>query len=209
MTSRLHRPSARRHGYTLIEIMTALAILMIGATGIFAIQTGATVANMEARRMATAAQVSQTVLERIRRDALLWRSGGATMDATALVGTAYLSAAPPNGDPVTAWMNAPVVRNADPREGFAFDYYGRDVDPGDVDAIAYCAQYRLDWVTYGETLRADVRVYFPRRSDPGDVADPSAYLGCPDGITDLSSSYRADLSFAHTTTNVRWTPVGP
>lgn len=193
-------PRKRNAGYTLIEIMTALAILMIGATGIFAIQTGATIANMEARRMGSANQVAQVVIERLRRDALLWRSGGPGMDATALAGTTYLNAAPAMGDAATLWMNLPADN--------AFDYYGRNTT---VDAdMAYCAQMRLDWVYYGQSLRADVRVYFPRRGDgtDGDVADATPYLGCAE-ITDASSTYLTDLHFVHASTILRWTPVSP
>lgn len=202
------RAQRSRRGYTLIEIMTALAVLMIGATGIFAIQTGATIANMEARRMASASQIAQLVVERIRLDAVTWRSGGPNMDATALDGTSYLVNAPARGDGPTAWMNVPVVRAAAPFEGYAFDYHGRDVD-ADAPDIAFCAQMRLAWVYYGQALRADVRVYFPRRADASDAADPTPYIGCPAGITGLSSGYRTDLHFAHASTVVRWTPTPP
>jgi prepilin-type N-terminal cleavage/methylation domain-containing protein len=201
--------SARRHrrGYTLIEVMTALAILMVGATGIFAIQTGATVANMEARRMATASQVAQLVIERIRLDAVRWRTGGANMDATALAGTSYLVNAPVRGAPGGPWMNVPAVSAMAPLEGFAFDYHGRDTIVGD-PTLAYCAQMRLTWVYYGQALRADVRVYFDRRADASEVADPTPYVGCAE-ITGLSSAYRNDLHFAHASTVVRWTPTPP
>ncbi len=185
-----------RAGYTLIEIMTALAILMIGATGIFAIQTGATVANMESRRMGTANQVAQTVVERMRRDALSWRSGGPTMDMTALATTTYLVSAPASGAGATLWMNVPAN---------AFDYYGRDTTV--VDDMAYCAQMRMDWVSYGQSLRADVRVYYPRRGNGSSdsPSDARTALGCPDLPLD-SATYLSDLHFVHTSTIIRWTP---
>jgi prepilin-type N-terminal cleavage/methylation domain-containing protein len=203
------RSPTTRRGYTLIEIMTALAILLVGATGIFAIQTGATVANMEARRMSTATQIAQMVVERIRRDAVSWRTGGATMNLTALATTRYLASAPARGAGPSAWMNLPSVRTAAPREGFAFDFHGRDTNPATTANDAYCAQMRLAWVYYGQALRADVRVYYPRRGDSGEAMDPRTYLGCPATITALSRTYRNDLHFAHVSTVVRWTPVRP
>lgn len=191
----------RRAGYTLIEIMTALAVLMVGATGIFAIQTGSTVANMEARRMGTAGQVGQLVVERIRRDALLWRSGGSLMNLTELAATTYLADAPAAGSPVTAWMNVPAGLNG-------FDYYGNGTTvAGD---MVYCAQYRLAWVYFGQALRADVRVYYPRRGDgtAGDTSDATVGAGCP-ALTGSSASLIEDLHLIHYSTIIRWTPEAP
>lgn len=193
------RRKQRRAGYTLIEVMTALGVLMIGATGIFAIQTGATVANMEARRMGTANQVAQMVIERVRRDALLWRSGGANMNLAVLAPTTYLVNAPTAGAPVNTWSNLPVGLNA-------FDYYGNNTT---VSAqMAYCAQSRLAWVYFGQALRVDVRVYFPRRGDgtSASTSDARVAVGCP-ALPGPSASLISDLHFVHASTVVRWTPA--
>ena len=88
MSRRDNRP--RREGYTLIEVMTAIGILMVGSAGIFAMEQGAIIANAEARRLATAQQIAGTVAERIRRDAMAWTLGGPSMPSTALDRTAYL-----------------------------------------------------------------------------------------------------------------------
>lgn len=199
---RTHRERAkrrRRAGYTLIEVMTALGVLMVGATGIFAIQTGATVANMEARRMGTANQVAQMVIERVRRDALSWRSGGANMNLSVLAPTTYLLNAPAAGSPVNTWANLPVGLNA-------FDYYGNNTTV--TSEMAYCAQTRLAWVYYGQALRVDVRVYFPRRGDgtSASTSDARVAVGCP-ALPGTSASLIRDLHFVHAATVVRWTPA--
>jgi|GEM_PF-935055 len=196
---RIERRRQRRAGYTLIEVMTALGVLMVGATGIFAIQTGATVANMEARRMGTANQVAQMVVERVRRDALSWRSGGANMNLTVLAPTTYLLNAPSAGSPVNTWSNLPAGLNA-------FDYYGNNTTV--TSEMAYCAQSRLAWVFYGQAIRVDVRVYFPRRGDgtSASTSDARTAIGCP-ALPGTSASLIRDLHFVHAATVVRWTPA--
>jgi prepilin-type N-terminal cleavage/methylation domain-containing protein len=204
MSARPQRTARRRRrqaGYTLIEILTAIGILLVGGVGIFAIEQGAIIANMEARRMATAQHVAATVAERIRRDALSWTVGGASMPSTALDRTAYLvNAGTTPGAAATPWMN---LTPATAAESWGFDYWGNDTRVA-VD-MAYCAQMRFQWVFPGQALRADVRVYYPRRGDgrSDDGNDASAWVGCPNTAADSSALLR-DLRFAQVSTVVRW-----
>lgn len=73
----------KRAGYTLIEVMTALVVMTIGAAGILAMQ-GATVrSNQDANESTVAANFATTWLERIKRDAHLWTAPGqSALDAS-------------------------------------------------------------------------------------------------------------------------------
>lgn len=194
------RSRRSRGGYTLVEIMVAIGILMVGSAGIFAIQQGAIMANSEARRASTAGYVAANVIERIRRDALQWRSGGAAMTGTALDSTSYLvNAGTIPGGPPTAWMNLTPTALG---ESWGFDYWGRDTTVA--ADMAYCAQMRFQWVIAAQAIRADVRVAYPRR---GEDSGSSAWVGCPD-VNTASSTLLPTLRFVHTSTVVRWTP-GP
>lgn len=203
MTARArHRARHRRGGYTLIEVMTAIGILMVGGVGIFAIEQGAIIANGEARRMATAQHIAATVAERMRRDALAWTVGGPSMPTTALDRTTYLvNAGATPGATATPWMN---LTPTSPAESWGFDYWGNDTRVA--ADMAFCAQMRFQWVFTGQALRADVRVYYPRRGDgrDDDGSDASRWIGCPNTGVD-SSLLLADLRFAHVSTVVRWT----
>ena len=202
------RSDARRRrtqgGYTLIEVMTAIGILMVGGVGIFAIEEGAIIANAEARRMATAQHVAATVIERIRRDALNWTLGGPSMPSTALDRTTYLvNAGGVPGVGATAWMRTPMAGT----ESFGFDYWGNDTTVA--ASMAFCAQMRFEWVYPNQAIRADVRVYYPRRGDAqaDDGMNAAAWVNCP-GTTLDSAALLADLRFAQLSTVVRWT-TGP
>ena len=51
-------------GYTMVEVMMALAILTIAASGIVAMQKATLVGNMKSRNLATASQVAQAWMSR-------------------------------------------------------------------------------------------------------------------------------------------------
>ncbi|MDC0747259.1 type IV pilus modification PilV family protein [Polyangium mundeleinium] len=59
-------------GYTIIEVMMALAILAVGATGVIALQKVALIGNSNARIGDGARQVASTWAERLKVDALQW-----------------------------------------------------------------------------------------------------------------------------------------
>ncbi|HEX5657268.1 MAG TPA: prepilin-type N-terminal cleavage/methylation domain-containing protein [Polyangiales bacterium] len=67
----------KRAGYTLIEVMTAVVVMTIGATGIVAMQGASVRANQDANEMSTAVNVASTWIERIKRDGRRWIANGA------------------------------------------------------------------------------------------------------------------------------------
>ena len=84
----------RQGGFSLIEVLVTIAILMIGLLGLAALQTNATVAEMEAYQRSQALVLVQDMVDRIAANKnnassyLVTAAGGATQDCTALTGAA-------------------------------------------------------------------------------------------------------------------------
>ena len=57
--------NAREHGFSLIEVLVTIAILMIGLLGLAALQTNATIAEMEAYQRSQALVLVQDMADRI------------------------------------------------------------------------------------------------------------------------------------------------
>lgn len=191
---RAHRRS-RTQGYTLVEVMMAMAILAVGATGIMSLQTAATRGNQEANEMGTATRISEWWLDRLRLDALNWRIGGAgTLPSPAMfANTQYMRAMPAVGG--TPWF-VPAAATAAAGLPDA-NRLGFNGNPGTAAGTAhFCTQAQLTWVYPGSALRADVRVFWRRRqwtSAAGAEACPAA----PD---------RLDFHMVSASTILRYTP---
>jgi prepilin-type N-terminal cleavage/methylation domain-containing protein len=66
----------RQDGYTLVEVMMALTVLAIGASGIFALQTVAVGGNAEASNLTSATNIGRGWIEIIKTQALAWNNFG-------------------------------------------------------------------------------------------------------------------------------------
>ena len=156
----------RRSGYTFVEVMMALAVLAIGATGIAAMQRATLVANGNARNIATANAIAQTWVERLRADAVQWNS------TTDLADTKWLKM------PQGLWQNPTLVA------GFGSGWAtvtGDDIAAG-AGPAAFCTHIRLDQ-TYPNLMRAQIRVFWRRNNNAmPDCSenDPNAILLAPD-----------------------------
>jgi len=94
-------------GYTVVEVMMALALLAIGATGIVALQKVALIGNANARLGDAARHVGSTWAERLKADALQWNDPLGIND---LGDTRFLSGATAwNGQTPPAWVLAPEI----------------------------------------------------------------------------------------------------
>jgi type IV pilus assembly protein PilV len=190
---------ATRQGYSLVEVMMAVAVMTIGATGILAMQQAATRGNLEARQLTTATIVVETWLERLKREAsLYWTTqvpAVASLPSRALnLRQAVVGVAP--------WFSpSPAVGST---ESYAFDFWGRDTT---INANqTYCAQARMQWVYVGSTMRADVRVWWHRRGS-GDVTQHDARVYrtplCGAGSEDAMTG-DPRLKFVYGSTLLRW-----
>ncbi len=158
------RSRQSRAGYTLIEVMLSVSVLVVGATGFTMLQGASSRAIQSAQEHTVALQVMETWVERVRRDASLWTAPGVANMAT----TRYLNAGS------LAWGNwiTPVTAtDADTKDvtSAATDAWGWDRDaPAEA---RFCTKLRY-WVAHWsndtgtpaeDTLRVDVMVWRPRR----------------------------------------------
>ena len=175
-------------GFTLIEVMVALGVMTISAMALMAMQGQASRANAHARDMTTAAQIAQTVIERLKLDGLAWRSLTAPGDVSATTWLNLTGQGTP-GDfrtfpPMTFTRGGSTVTLSN-----AFNQFGEDVvvagASGPVLAsVKFCASMRLNWIyNTNRALRADVRVWWTKEVPTRAILDD--FGGCADNNTEL------------------------
>jgi Tfp pilus assembly protein PilV len=162
-----------RAGYSLIEVMTAVAVMIVGSTGIAVMLSSTEGLQADAWEQSTALQVATTWMDRVRRDGLLWTAAGAPAQ------TAYLK------DNSCDWF-APVSTMVG--EYPAADAFGRDTNVA--ANMRYCVNLRMFPVQTinGNTnaIRADLLVFWFRSGTgnntivnrTGGILSNSS--GCPD-----------------------------
>ncbi|AKT39384.1 type IV pilus modification PilV family protein [Chondromyces crocatus] len=178
MNTRSPHPSrARRAGYTVIEVMVALGILALGASGIIALQRATAVSGTQARNLAMANLIAQSWAERIRVDALQWNEPNGLPD---LSETDWLRLAETNPDQRLIPEEVPTMGSP------VADVLGIDAYSADLVTSAYCTHLRFHrfpgiMSTPGTLIRADIRVFWRRDGSPADCdVTPSAVDAQPD-----------------------------
>lgn len=175
--------SGRRssRGYTVMEVMMALAILTIGASGVIAVQKATLIGNTNARNLATANSIAQSWVERLRADALVWNAPGNTDDVN---DTNWLKSADP-ANPNTPWVTpaeipAPALAGSPDTDVLGADIFPADPGP---PASAFCTQFRFTRFpaqalpAYRKLIRAEIRVFWERAGRP--IADCAALAPNP------------------------------
>ena len=205
MSQRRHTRRARR-GYTLIETMMALAILISGAAAIMALHQASTHANMEARELSTATHIARTWIERLRRDSLSWvGQPGQPFSATQLANTRYLSAVPDAGTAPVWFRPVPLAGTG---ESASFDFYGNDAPGGSTETqlVHFCTDARLEWLFVGQAMRADVRVWWARHQRSTGGADVP-FADCSEVPAETADDLLR-FHFVHASTLLHYTPPG-
>lgn len=180
---------ARSRGFTVIEVVVAMGLMMVGMMGIFALQKHTIMTNSISRQRSIAYQVAQTWIEYLKQDALInWTQAGeqdGVPASVAIGGTAWLSAvnAAPN-----IFQQIP-QSNVQRLPTNAYDFRGFPIAGGvwngNVPAGTspwFCASFRPAWVYLGRALRVDVRVFWPRPQGGNlvvDCIDPAPNGGLP------------------------------
>jgi|HubBroStandDraft_6_1064221.scaffolds.fasta_scaffold687355_1 type II secretory pathway pseudopilin PulG len=192
----MSRPASRRDGYTVVEIMMALAVLALGGSGVIAMQKATVLANNDARNVATATSIAQSWMERMRADALAWNEPGGTPD---LSDTQWLQLATNSPALDSTWFQPATVVPPAPWPGGspAGDIMGADRYSGDSMLPAFCTQVRLERFNnnkaaalsaYYAMIRVEVRVYWDRSGQSTDCtqAPPAnfASMVTPTGVGD-------------------------
>ena len=195
--------NTRTSGHTLIEVMTAMVLLTVAATGTISMQSATTLGTQQAQETSVAVTFAENWLERIKRDALLWTAPGNP------VGPLYVSQ-PASGFGDNIWnLPAPTLAN----ESYAADAYGFDVltPATNIAPIRYCAHFRNVVQHVGimgtDAIRVDVRIWWPRAGDGRTVGNMST-TGCetmPAAALIASPATREIF----VSTVVRWRAPGP
>lgn len=146
----------RSRGYTVVELMAALAIFATGVTGVIAMQRATAGANHLARSVALATGIADAWLGELAADATLWQSS---------VGTTTWLATLANPGVNGSWQRP--AWSATRNMGAEFDPVGAPVaSEGD-----FCVHTRLTWlyldgngggIRGNGAIRTEVRVFWPR-----------------------------------------------
>jgi len=174
------RPGPR--GFTMIEVLIAGVIIIIGFLGIFALQFASLAANMRAYEISTATSLAETWIETLRRESLMWnRTTPSPVDLpdAALMPNLSNGLASPAAGATNGWVAA-----LPHSTGLVFNRDG-DLASSGTPGHMFCVHQRLTWlnsvgmagVFAPETLRVEVRVLWPRESRAG----LGAYSNCGAG----------------------------
>lgn len=161
----------------------ALAVLTISIAGVAAMQKAIGVSNSSARNLVGANLIAQSVMERMRVDALSWNEQGGKADITQTLWLKnYSTSAPSVGG---GWSSpAPAVGGfaaSQPAGAWQHDLMAADIyGSSDTFATAYCSQVRLTRLpnNFARNIRVEVRVVWDRRNQTIDCsALPSGWDG--------------------------------
>jgi prepilin-type N-terminal cleavage/methylation domain-containing protein len=165
--SRAPKPPGRRaRGFSVVEVMMALAVLTLGAGGVITMQKATLFSNTRARDLVTANGIAQTWMERMRTDALAWTNPSGVPNLTsATLWLRNAAGAQPIG---SGWVTpATSVTTGYPSGVPVADVMGADIFSGDPSAPGFCTQVRLTQFSTNPNLwalsrmiRIEVRVYW-------------------------------------------------
>lgn len=170
-------------GYTMVEVLAAMAVLGTGILGIIGMQTAAVGANQRAQEVTMATNLARRWQDRLRRDSYQWTQPSQSNPVSNISATWYLSRL--GGSVTTDWYvpDPPASSVAALPETAAFDYFGNDVATSDFRAY-YCTHVRLTVLIPNQLLRSEVRVWWFRQ---GGVR-PGAYSNCASGAASTLST---------------------
>lgn len=176
--SRRRRSHGRGRGYTVVEVLLAMTVLIIGASAVMSMQKASMQGNLDARKTDIANSIARMWMERVQRDAMNW-----TLPSQAWPGQASNSG------------NAPLLSHANgvwflPRDYFpatapnasispGFDILGRDAPTQtDLTSSLFCVHLRETWLAQNTAnpadnlMRVELRVVWPRGIEPSKYAPP-------------------------------------
>jgi type II secretory pathway pseudopilin PulG len=163
----LRSTRAAARGYTIVEVLLAMTVLMIGAAGAISMQKAAIQGNLDARKTDIASNIARMWVERIQRDSMAWTSSSpSNLGNAQLLGSA--------GTALGKWFLPYVAAYAAPGGGLAsvspgFDMLGRDIAAqSGLSSAFFCVHLRETWLAQNITtptnslMRVELRVVWPR-----------------------------------------------
>jgi prepilin-type N-terminal cleavage/methylation domain-containing protein len=146
---RAHWRRARQRGYTLVELMMALALFAVAVVGIIAMQKITVVSNAHAKNIAMAQRIAQAWAGQLEMDGTAWRTA---------FGTGWLNDA-------HVWQRPAYI--AARSFGGAFDALGNPISDNQESQARFCTHVRMFWlyppamaVGGNAMLRAEIRVFW-------------------------------------------------
>jgi prepilin-type N-terminal cleavage/methylation domain-containing protein len=172
------------HGFTLVELMMAIALLTIGLGGVIAMQKVTAVSNQNAKSLAIASHIASSWLDVLQADSAQWN------DADNFDGGTWLSTVGAEGSSAS-WFRP--TYSSSRRMGPGFDALGSAVTATALAADArFCSDLRLSWLNSqtgikrgAGLLRAEVRVYWLREGLTG-LADTIPTSVCGLSMTEMN-----------------------
>jgi prepilin-type N-terminal cleavage/methylation domain-containing protein len=144
-----------RAGYTLVELMMALALFTVAVLGIISLQKLMVVSNAHAKNVSVAERIAESWAAQLQMDSTAWQSNLGTTNWLGNVGD--------------GWIRPGFVAGST-NFGGAFDALGNPLsDATGVENARYCAHVRLTTlyaatgvVTGNGMMRAEIRVFWLR-----------------------------------------------
>lgn len=167
-------PSRARRGYTVIEVLLAMTVLVIGAAGVMTMQKASMQGNVDARKTDIAANIARLWMERVQKDAMQWTLPSPSFPGSVsnLPSALLLNHAPTFGSVGTWFLPTdylPLVAPSTASISPGFDVLGRDIPTvGALTGAVFCVHLRESWLAYNTTnptdslLRVELRVVWPR-----------------------------------------------
>ncbi len=205
MTPRRRRDATRvqrgRGGFTLVELMIAVAVFTIGVTGIIALQQVTVVANKHSKNLALASHIAAAWIDQLTADASLWDRSGLGNTTWLRTGAAL--------SPAGTWFRP--AWDAGRQFGPAFDALGDPIDPDSGVSPAFCTEIAVTRLYQSPSpnalMRVEVRVYWLRESMNPATTRPAFCGGASDTpASDVSATAASDPTayhFVHTASAVR------
>jgi type II secretory pathway pseudopilin PulG len=164
------RPRLARRGYTAVEVMLAMTVLMIGSAGVMSMQKSSIQSNLDARKLDIANSIAHDWLERLTTDATQWTLPSNNVATT--VGNNFGNTKWLSSHAFGSWWEPaiPTSYGSPGAEGNspAFDILGRDLDVADAPNAVFCTHVKIDQLAVDAAanpllLRATVIVFWRKQ----------------------------------------------
>lgn len=180
-------PSPVARGYTAIEVLLAMTVMVIGAAAVMSMQKTSIQADLDARKMDVANGIARTWVERIERDAMQWTlPSSASPGSASNLGRAQLIW----GNIDKGWFIPSVYMNQTNPEtmSFGFDILGRDLATADLGSAVFCVSAQVVTLIPNQLYRADVRVLWLRGLIPPTIGGSNSSSSASPGFCSANNA---------------------
>lgn len=197
------KPQRSSRGYTVVELMMAMAVMTIGIMGVFSMQKVTLESNQHAKNLSIANHIAQAWLDELAAESAQWN------DTDDFNETAWLGLVGSEDTVNPNWIRP--TYSATRAFGPAFDALGNPVATLSIASDAqFCSDIRLTWMRGQDTvkkggglIRAQVRVYW-RVQGTLDLAGAAPAHVCAKTPVEMDQADALQLfNFVYATTAVR------